>query len=447
MIYIVLQRRTNAAYRQELEKLAYRDSITGLPNRHAMTRFFDSYEAGGFAGVLFVDLDHFKAVNDTLGHHIGDQLVKEVGVRLQAFTGGSRQHVFRIGGDEFLFIRQSGDIDGAEQLAKEILNGMKQPFTIEGNELYVTCSIGISVGPVREQERLTLLKAADTAMYRAKALGKNQYCFYNEQIGNAQIRRMELEKELRRAVEQKRFYLVYQPKWNVQTNSLSGYEAFIRWNHDRLGVVYPDEFIPVAEENGLIMPLTEWTLQAACFQCKEWMDKGLDHPVAVNVSLSLFRNDSLLETIRSVLKQTGLPPDRLELEITESVVLHDVNDIMKQLTGIRELGIRVAMDDFGSGYSALGLLDRMPIDSLKLDRLFTSDLDKPVKQTMIQAIVLMAESLKVEVIAEGVEDPKHMTLLRELGCHVMQGYYYGRPMEALAMEEWLNQAARKAAKA
>ncbi|MFF2886381.1 putative bifunctional diguanylate cyclase/phosphodiesterase [Paenibacillus sp. NPDC057967] len=438
----MLQKRTNASFRQELEKLAYRDSITDLPNRHAMTRFFDRYEANGIAGVLFLDLDHFKAVNDTLGHHIGDQLVKEVGSRLSAFIDGPRQHVFRIGGDEFLVVMQAGNKEGAERLAIDIFHHMKKPFLIEHNELYVTCSIGISVGPVQDQNRLTLLKAADTAMYRAKALGKNQYCFYNEQIGHAQSRRLELEKDLRRAFEQKQFFLVYQPKWNVQTNSLSGFESFIRWNHSRLGVVHPDEFIPVAEENGLIMPLTEWTLEAACSQCKEWMDKGIDQSVAVNVSLSLFRNDRLLETIRAVLKQTGLPPDRLELEITESVVLHDVNDIMKQLTGIRELGIRIAMDDFGSGYSALGLLDRIPIDSLKLDRLFTSDMDKPVKQTMIQAIVLMAESLNVEVVAEGIEDPQHMALLRELGCHVMQGYYYSKPMQASAMEEWLNNALR-----
>ncbi|REK71178.1 putative bifunctional diguanylate cyclase/phosphodiesterase [Paenibacillus paeoniae] len=434
-------------YRQELEKLAYRDSITDLPNRHAMTRFFDSYQTEHSAGVLFLDLDHFKAVNDTLGHHIGDLLVREVGIRLSTFIDGPRQHVFRIGGDEFLVVRQSGDEEGAEQLARDILQHMKKPFVIEQNELYVTCSIGVSVGPVGDQDRLMLLKAADTAMYRAKALGKNQYCFFNEQIGKEQFRRLELEKDLRRAFEQKQFFLVYQPKWNVQTNSLSGFESFIRWDHSSLGIVHPQEFIPIAEENGLIMPLTEWTLATACAQCKQWMDKGIHQPVAVNVSLSLFRNDSLLETIKAVLKHTGLPPDRLELEITESVVLHDVNDIMKQLKEIRELGIRIAMDDFGSGYSALGLLDRIPIDSLKLDRLFTSDMDKPVKQTMIQAIVLMAESLNVEVVAEGIEDPQHMSMLRELGCHVMQGYYYSKPMQASAVEEWLNNAMRPADKA
>lgn len=434
-------------HRHQLEKLAYRDSITELPNRHAMTRFFDGYQAEEPLGVLFLDLDHFKAVNDTLGHHIGDLLVKEVGSRLSVYIDGPRQQVFRIGGDEFLLVMQSGDREAAERLAEDILQHMKQPYVIEHNELFVTCSIGISLGTVQDKDRFMLLKAADTAMYRAKGLGKNQYCLYNEQMGKEHIRKLELEKNLRRAFEQKQFFLVYQPKWNVQTNSLSGFESLIRWNHASLGVIKPDEFIPIAEENGLIMPLTEWTLATACSQCKEWIDKGIDQSVSVNVSLNLFRNDSLTGTIENVLKQTGLPPDRLELEITESIVLHDVNDIIKQLNGIRALGIRIAMDDFGSGYSALGLLDRLPIDSLKLDRLFTSDMDKPVKQTMIQAIVLMAESLNIEVIAEGIEDPRHISLLRDLGCHVMQGYYYSKPMLASAVEEWLSDMQRQLSRA
>lgn len=422
--------------RNVLERMAYQDTITGLPNRNEMNRFFDTHAGNESIGVLFLDLDQFKAINDTLGHHIGDLLVQEVGSRLRQFVQGNRQ-AFRIGGDEFLIVVKNCDSAQAEGLAKEILLQIKKPYRINGNELYVTGSIGISIGSIRSDDRSILLKNADTAMYQAKKSGKNKYCVYDEQIGVTEVRKMELEKDLQRAIEENQFFVVYQPKWNVKTNSLVGFEALIRWNHPRLGIVSPAEFIPIAEETGLIVLMTRWMLEESCRQCKEWHDKGIRQPVSVNLSIRLFQSDSLLDMVQDALEKRGLDPSFLELEITESMVLHDINDIIRQLHSIRELGVRVSMDDFGTGYSSIGLLDRIPIDALKLDRLFTNDLETPSKRAIINAIILMAENLNLDVIAEGVENEEHIAYLTQLGCHVMQGYYYGKPMPIEDVEDWI----------
>ncbi|MBD3920979.1 EAL domain-containing protein [Paenibacillus sp. PR3] len=423
--------------RHVLAKMAYEDSITGLPNRNAMNRFFDTHMGSDSPiGVLFLDLDRFKAINDTLGHNIGDLLVHEVGARLRQFIHGDQQ-AYRIGGDEFLFIVERCDLERAEQLANQILQSIKKVYRIEGNELYITGSIGISIGSIDESDHLFLLKTADTAMYKAKGLGKNQYCVYTDEMGVQEIRKMELEKDLQRALEHNEFFIVYQPKWNVKTNQLFGFEALLRWQHPRLGVVSPSEFIPIAEETGLIIPMTRWTLEQACHQCRVWNARGIDQPVSVNLSVRLFQPDILLEWIQNVLEEAGLDPHYLELEITESMVFYDVNDIIHQLENIRKLGVRVSMDDFGTGYSSIGLLDRMPIDALKLDRLFTNDLDTPGKRAIIHAIILMAERLHLDVIAEGVENEEHIEFLTQLGCYVMQGYFYGKPMNGEEMITWI----------
>lgn len=317
-------------------------------------------------------------------------------------------------------------------------------YHIDGNELYVTVSIGISIGSVHSSDRTTLLKNADTAMYKAKGLGKNQQCLYDEEMGLQEVRKMELEKDLQRALEMKEFFIVYQPKWNVQSDRLVGFEALLRWKHPRLGVISPQEFIPIAEETGLIIPMTRWTLEEACKQCRVWQDSGVVQPVSVNLSVRLFHGDNLLELIQNVLRKADLEPRLLELEITESMVLHDVNDIIRQLGSIRSLGVKVSMDDFGTGYSSIGLLDRIPIDALKLDRQFTNDLDTPSKRAIVNAVVLMAEKLNLDVIAEGVENKEHIDFLTGLGCHVMQGYYYGKPMDIHEIEVWMYDQDHKA---
>lgn len=422
--------------RHVLEKLAYQDTITGLPNRNEMNRFFETNSETEQITILFLDLDQFKAINDTLGHNVGDLLVQEVGKRLRQFIGNGQQ-VFRIGGDEFLIILKQSDPVYAQHLADDILQRIKNVYYIDGNELYVTASIGISIGSVHSSDRTTLLKNADTAMYKAKGLGKNQQCLYDEEMGLQEVRKMELEKDLQRALELKEFFIVYQPKWNVQSDRLVGFEALLRWKHPRLGVISPLEFIPIAEETGLIIPMTRWTLEEACKQCRIWQERGIVQPVSVNLSVRLFHGDNLLELIQNVLDKANLEPRLLELEIAESMVLHDVNDIIRQLGNIRSLGVKVSMDDFGTGYSSIGLLDRIPIDALKLDRQFTNDLDTPSKRAIVNAIVLMAENLNLDVIAEGVENKEHIDFLTGLGCHVMQGYYYGKPMDINEIKVWM----------
>lgn len=423
--------------RHMLEKLAYHDSITGLPNRNEMNRFFEKNIGNENIGVLFLDLDQFKAINDTLGHHIGDLLVQEVGKRLSRFIR-SDQQAFRIGGDEFLFILNRCDKERSVQLAKQILQTIKEVFRIDGNELYITGSIGISIGSIQKTDRSILLRTADTAMYKAKKLGKNQYCVYTDEMGVQEVRKMELEKDLQRALEQQQFFIEYQPKWNVKTNRLYGFEALMRWQHPRLGLVNPGEFIPIAEETGLIIPMTRWTLEEACRQCSIWQSQGIQQPVSVNLSARLFQTDSLTEQVAQVLQKVKLEPGMLELEITESMVIYDINEIVRQLNEIRRMGVRVSMDDFGTGYSSIGLLDQIPIDALKLDRLFTKDLETPSKRAIIHAIILMAENLHLDVIAEGVENEEHIEFLTKLGCHVMQGFFYGKPMKSEDIKLWMS---------
>lgn len=437
-IFIILFVSWGAVYfdRHVLEKLAYQDTITGLPNRNEMNRFFDTHTGNENIGVLFIDLDQFKVINDTLGHDTGDLLIKEVGIRLRQFIRKGQQ-AFRIGGDEFLFIVKNCTQEQAEQLAEKILQSIKNVYLIGGNELYITGSIGISISSIKDSDRSMLLKTADTAMYKAKGLGKNQYCVYNELMGTKEVRKMELEKDLQWALEDNQFYIEYQPKWNVKTNNLVGFEALLRWKHPRLGIISPGEFIPIAEETGIIVSLTKWTLEEACRQCRAWQLKGKTQPVSVNISIRLFQTDSLLEYVQGALVRTGLESHLLELEITESMVLFDINEIIRQLQGIRSLGVKISMDDFGTGYSSIGLLDRMPLDTLKLDRLFTNDLETESKRAIIHAILLMAENLHLDVIAEGVENLEHIESLTKLGCNVMQGYYYGKPMSSEEIDEWV----------
>ncbi|WP_257822467.1 bifunctional diguanylate cyclase/phosphodiesterase [Salipaludibacillus agaradhaerens] len=422
--------------RHVLAKLAYSDTITGLPNRNDMHRYFQSLQEREVISLLLIDLDQFKAINDTLGHDTGDILVKYVGLRLEHFTDHNH-HAFRIGGDSFLIIIRHHSKTHVESIANDLLTSLQKPHFIEGNELRVTASIGISIGPVHLEGRSTLLQRAETAMYQAKAAGKNQYCIYNEDMGKGEVRKFELQKDLQSALDYEQFYLVYQPKWNTLSHSLIGFEALIRWHHPRDGLISPGEFIPIAEESSYIIPLTKWILKTACIQAKQWDSEGYHLPVSVNLSSSHFRADNVAELVRTVLNETELSPHLLELEITESMMLYDLNNVIEQLQAIRSLGVKIAMDDFGTGYSSIGLLDQIPLDTLKLDRVFTRNIDTKSKRAIVRAIILMAESLQIQVIAEGVETQEHVDYLTQLGCHYMQGYFYAKPMKVSDINEWL----------
>ena len=390
---------------------------------------------------MFIDLDRFKTINDTLGHDIGDMLVQEVGRRLSGYLQQG-QKVFRLGGDEFLVVAENCGQALAEELASGILEVVTRPFVLQGNELYITASIGISLAPKHGTDRASLLKTSDTAMYNAKNAGKNRYCVFDDDMDKRLLRRLELEKDMRGASERREFYVVYQPKWDAQTDTPVGLEALMRWPHPKFGVVSPDEFIPIAEETGLIIPLTRWILEEACRQNKVWLDKGLPPMiVSVNVSVRLFESQHLLYMVEHALRTTGLPARYLELEITESTMLYDVPDMIRQLNGLREIGVRISMDDFGSGYSSLGSLDQIPIDTIKIDQLFVRESDSPSKRAIVGAIIDMALKLHLELVAEGVETREQIDFLRASGCNVMQGYFYGKPMNIEQMDEWLQQNA------
>lgn len=437
-IFIILLISWGAMFfeRHLFEKMAYQDALTDLPNRHEMNRYFETVINSEHIGVLFIDLDQFKAINDTLGHDTGDALLRSFARRLRSFIK-SDQKAFRIGGDEFLLIVKDCNKRRAEQLAEQIIKSNKKAYDINGYELYVTASIGISIGPAKTLNTSTLLKNADKAMYKAKNAGKNQYFIYDHQIEVKEKRIMELEKDIWTALDKNEFYIVYQPKWNVKNDNLYGFEALLRWQHPKLGLITPNEFIPIAEETGAIIPITYWVLEKVCMQCRDWQEKGKNHPISVNLSTQLFSVGNLYENVQSVLEKVDLSPHLLELELTETMVLRDVNDAVKQLQNIRSLGVRTSMDDFGTGYSSVGLLDRIPIDTLKLDRLFTNDLQTSKKQGILKAIILMAQSIGAEVIAEGVENQEQADMLTDLGCHIMQGYFYSKPMEVEAVNDWV----------
>lgn len=426
--------------RRVLEKLAYSDSLTGLPNRHEMDRFFDR-RSGKLSGaaVLFIDLDRFKTINDTLGHDVGDLLVQQVGRRLQTFLD-DKCRVFRIGGDEYLVVREDCPPSESRELAERILHAINVPYLLRENELNITASIGISLSPEHGTDRFALLKAADTAMYNAKSTGKNKICVFDDVMDKHLVRRMELEKDLHKAMKLHEFFVVYQPKWNARTDRPVGFEALIRWKHPKLGVVSPDEFLPIAEETGLAVPMTRWMLTEACRQNLRWIRAGLMRlPVSVNLSAGVFQSRSLIVMVRRALDETGLPPELLELEVAESKVLYDLEEIIEQFTELRSMGVRISMDNFGSGLSSLGALDRIPLDTLKIDQLFVREIGSASKRTVVRAIVVMASQLKLDVVAEGVERKEEIEALSSIGCELMQGYYYGKPMERLDMEAWLKE--------
>ena len=424
--------------RNVLEKLAYTDHVSGLWNRNEMNRFLSTLDPEEELAFLFLDLDQFKAINDTLSHDIGDLLIGEAGGRLSQFISNNTL-VFRIGGDEFLIILLDANPEKAEALAENVLSQVEEAFYILGNELYITGSIGISYGKIGDTGYSVLLKQADAAMYEAKLLGKNRHFTYSEALGGEKIRKLLLENDLHKALAERQLYVVYQPQWNIGTNSLSGFESLLRWNHPEEGTISPAEFIPLAEETGLIIPMTRWVLEQACLQCKMWLNQGWNQSIAVNLSNKVFQSNHLLTWVKTALEQADLPPHLLELEITESMVMHDIEDIVRQVESIRALGVRFSLDDFGTGYSSIGLLDRIPLDCLKLDKMFIEDLDTPSKCAIVHGIIFMAKSLNLDIIAEGVENEDHISILSQLGCKVMQGYYYGKPMTPFKVKRWMDE--------
>ena len=429
------------AAEQQIEYQAYHDALTGLANRrlfqeHLSLALALAQRRRRLVGVLFLDLDHFKVVNDSLGHTVGDALLKQVATRLkQAVREGDT--VARVGGDEFTIVLQElPHRDHAIIVAEKVLRAIAQPFDVADNRLYVTTSIGITVFPEDGEDAEALLKNADNAMYRAKAEGRNTYHMSTQELSRSMQERMTLESGLHAAMERNEFEIFYQPQIDLRTLKVCGMEALLRWKHPTRGVILPAEFINVAEERGFIVLIGDWVLRKACEQAMAFRSRGYpDLRVAVNISARQFREQTLVSRVEAALVETGLHPRFLELEITESVAMENVELTLEVLTQLRAIGISIAIDDFGTGHSSLSYLKRFPIDALKIDRGFVEDLpDRFEDAAIVKSVVQLAQGLKLRVVAEGVERRDQLDFLRENNCTEVQGFYFGLPLRATEFE-------------
>lgn len=442
---------------EKVRRLAYYDTLTNLPNRQSfLTELSAAVEAceasGTMLAVLYIDLDHFKRINDSLGHKVGDELLKTVSNRLASAVrkddyvarygrGGPRVQLARLGGDEFTVIL--GELDGveeAEQIAERIRLSLKKPLKHDGHEFVITPSIGISVYPDDGADIDTLLKNADVAMYQAKAAGRNSHCMFSGTMSIRSLERMELEDALRRALGNGDLELHYQPKMQLASGEVTGMEALLRWEHPERGPISPEKFIPLAEEANLIVELGEWVLATACRQLKTWQTGPLRGiPVAVNLSSQQFYHSDVHRVVIRALSETSITPNLIELELTESMLMQDADETIRCLRRLKEAGISLAVDDFGTGYSSLAYLKRFPIDALKVDRSFVSELKAVGDDISIcAAIIALAHSLSLRVIAEGVETEEQLDLLKRYACDEVQGYYFARPQSAQDVERFLS---------
>jgi diguanylate cyclase (GGDEF)-like protein len=430
----------------QMEYLAHHDSLTSLPNRVLIHDRFK--QAQGFAdrhqnkvGLLFIDLDHFKTINDTLGHSTGDHFLIQIASRLQHCLRDT-DTISRQGGDEFLILLPSlTDGDATLPVVEKILEVLQQPLQVDGHELATTASIGISLYPDDGSDFNTVLKHADMAMYQAKEAGRNTYCFFDPRMNQEALETSALRNGLKTALAREELVLYYQPQIDLNSGAVVGAEALIRWQHPERGMIAPAQFIPLAEESGLIVPVGAWVLREACHQIVAWQRAGLPRlSVAVNLSAVQFKRSDMMQTVRSVLEETGCEPSLLELELTETVLLQDTENVLSTVQALKGLGIKLSIDDFGTGYSSLAYLKRLAVDKLKIDQSFVRDLDRNADSAaIVRAIIQMAHSLKLRTVAEGVETAELLQPLRDFACDEVQGYLYARPLPAHAFERYLRE--------
>ncbi len=449
MSWQLAQSRTRAVEAQvanaaRVEHLAYHDSLTGLPNRSLFSNLLAqslklARRHDRRLVVMFLDLDRFKHINDTLGHEAGDHLLKEVATRLQSCLRDS-DTVARLGGDEFVvLLPELREENYAATVARKILSSVALPFALDGQEFRVTASIGICVYPEDGLDEQTLKKNADLAMYRAKEEGKNNFQFYSDKLNAYSLARLALESGLRHAVERNEFQLNYQAKREIRGGRVTGVEALLRWQHPDLGTVAPMQFIPVAEETGLIVGIGKWVLGTACRQSVAWRKQGLPGlSMAVNLTARQFTDERLLPDLAAIIADTGMDARMLELEIAESMLMRDVEKAMKILTGLKDMGIRIAIDDFGIGYSSLSRLKQFPLDTIKIDRSFIRDVASVAEnKDLAAAIIAMGRTLSLTVVAQGVETKEQADFLRANACDEFQGFYLDKPASADQIEELL----------
>ena len=451
-VYLLVQQqkekvRRQLAHEQRLHRLAYYDSLTGLPNRQSfyesLEKFLSLAKRGHYqAAVMFIDLDRFKRINDTLGHEYGDLVLQEIAERLNGCIRTSDMvartsdvakpdsEIARLGGDEFtLFLSQ---VEGSEEIAiitQRIIDSISKPIKIENYEVMVTPSIGIAIYPDDGNSVNELMKHADIAMYKAKEIGRRTYSFYAHSLNDKGLEHLKLEEYLRTGIENQEFELHFQPQVDLVNNCVNKAEALVRWRHPELGVVSPIEFIPLAEESGLIIELGEWILRESCFQAKRWLDDGMPCRISVNVSSVQFKQSALIEKVKLALSDSGLPPELLELELTESAIMSDVEDNIIRLQNLKDMGVTIAVDDFGTGYSSLSYLKKFPINTLKIDRSFIIDIaDNENDEAIVKAIMVLAESMSLNVVAEGIETLEQLKILHAFNCGLIQGYYFSKPL-------------------
>ncbi len=429
------------AAEQRIEQLAYSDMLTGLPNRwmfqDRLSKALAAAERDGRqVGVMFLDLDHFKDVNDTLGHDFGDRLLQAVAQRLAVSTREA-DSLARLGGDEFVVILTNpAGLEGVAAAAERIQTAFRQPFELEGRQIYSSASIGIALYPDDGKDVASLLQSADMAMYHAKGQGRQSYHFFSSEIHRSVRRKVALENALRRALERQEFHLVFQPQWDLPSNKLVGLEALIRWDSVEFGSIPPASFIPLAENAGLIHPLGEWVLRSACAQAAAWLAAGLALPrLAVNISGHQLKAPGFPDLVDAILRETGLSPERLELEFTESVLMEEAARTTAILQALKGRGIRLSIDDFGTGYSSLSYLRHFPIDRIKIDRSFVADLaSNPEGGAIVEAVIAMGRSLRMRVLAEGVESRDQLDFLALRGCDEAQGFFFAKPLPAAELE-------------
>jgi diguanylate cyclase (GGDEF)-like protein len=421
-------------------RLAYMaefDALTALPNRQLLQdrlsqSIVQAQRRGGQGAVLFIDLDRFKLVNDTLGHHVGDALIREVGRRIRQCVRAV-DTVGRVSGDEFgVVLTELVQADDAALVAQKVLDSLAQAFDLDGNETYITASIGISVFPADGVDAETLLKNADMAMYRVKESARNAYGFFTAEINQRSVAKLQLNTDLRRAIERREFVLHYQPKLHLAERRVLGFEALLRWNHPVRGRVGPEQFVPSLEESGLIVPVGEWVLEEAAAQLARWQQEGrAPLPIAVNLSAKQFRRRDLDTLIQRTLSTAAMPATLIELEITESSLMDDPEEAVRLLRNLRAAGLSLSVDDFGTGYSSLSYLTRLPLNALKIDRSFVRDVaSRSEAASVVRAIIDMAHNLNFTVIAEGIETEAQLAFLQRHGCDVGQGHLLGRPVSA-----------------